>query len=114
MAYAADLKAQQGDPADQLKWIAGRAAGEGLAPATAILTSLASPELWREMRLAPPSVPAVSADNPYLIGDLDLLQTAFSFSVHLASNIAWGQLLYRYTLPLAAAGLLAETPATRC
>ena len=96
-----------------MEWIADRAAGGGFQIATDILGELADPSLYREMRLAPPSEPPMDPENEYLSEDVQLTQKAFTFGVHLASNILWGQLLYRYTLPLAAAALLSPEPAAR-
>ena len=106
-----DLHAQQAGPESQMDWISSRAAGKHFQVVLDILRATASSEMYREMRLAPPSHPPMDPENEYLRGDVELVQKAWDFAVNLASNILWGQLLYRYTLPLGSAGLLAETTA---
>ncbi|CAE7426520.1 unnamed protein product, partial [Symbiodinium microadriaticum] len=112
-AYMSDLHAQQAGPESQMDWISSRAAGKHFQVVLDILRATASSEMYREMRLAPPSHPPMDPENEYLRGDVELVQKAWDFAVNLASNILWGQLLYRYTLPLGSAGLLAETTEQR-
>ena len=95
-----------------MQWIAGRASGDGLDVVTSILNTVASPQLCRDMRLAPPCNPPLDVDNTYLTDDVRMLQTAFDYAANLASNVLWGQLLYHHTLPLAGASLLAGDEAS--
>ena len=110
-AYAKDLKAQQGGAQSQMAWIAGRAAGEGFQVSLEILGALTSPLLYKKMRLAPATDPPLNPDSVYVQQDVEVAQAAFDFAANLAANFLWGQLLYKYTLPLGAATLLSDSDA---
>ncbi|CAJ1364477.1 unnamed protein product, partial [Effrenium voratum] len=56
---------------------------------------------------------AVDADNSWLAPEVQALAPLSEFSVCLASNICWAHLMFAYSLPHAAAVLLAECRAAR-
>lgn len=107
--YHRGLKAYSGSPQGMIDWIARRAAGETMSTANAILQVLTDPSLYAAMRLTPACNPPVDISSPCLADDIELASKAVDFSVCLASNYAWGQLLYQFTLPLACATLLMAT-----
>ena len=108
--YKTELKANSSTLSGLLTWVANRASGGGLEVSIAILRAQTSNELFDQMRCTPHSDPPAEYNYETLQEDIDLTECALSFSIELAANTAWAQLLYSLTFPLATGVFLSRNP----
>lgn len=98
--YHADLKQQK---KNQLQFAVRRClAGTGSWWETCgeILLKVHSSALLKRLGVAPRlGAEAAPLDKAWVKQEQELLQMVYSFSTYLASNVAWSQLMFKYTLP---------------
>lgn len=114
--YAADLEAQLLSDKELLDWCAIRALGGSESwwnTVTLILVRPHRPTLYQRLRLTPPCEVPVDPEEAWLAEDISIVDDIYKISWVLASELAWTDIIWKWTMPLGAAVLVSSERSVR-